>query len=95
MGYVYLLPRDAMLALVLAMARCFVEADGRMELVFGMGAFSTYHTLCFKEIRVPPTIRVLPHGTLPQSLDLKKVATIGRATKRAINSARERWTLRA
>jgi len=31
--------RDAMLALVLAMARCFIEADGRMELVFGMGAF--------------------------------------------------------
>ena len=30
----------------------------------------TYPKLCCKEIRILPKIRVLPSGTLPQSLDL-------------------------
>jgi len=33
---------------------------------------STYPTLCFKEIQVPSKIRVLPSGTLLQTLNLEK-----------------------
>jgi len=36
---------------------------------------STYATLCFKEIKVPPKIRVLPSGTLSQTLDFENFAT--------------------
>jgi len=34
---------------------------------------STYPTLCYREILVPPKIRVLPSGTLRQTLDFKKI----------------------
>jgi len=36
-----------------------IETTGRIELAFG-----THPTVCYKEIRVPPKIRVLPSGTL-------------------------------
>jgi len=52
---------------------------GRIELVFGMKAFFTYATLCCKEIRVPPKIRVLPSGTLLQILNVENFATAGRS----------------
>jgi len=56
---------------------------------------STYPTQCFKEIHVPWKIRVLPSGILLQTVDLENFATAYRSSKRAINLARERWTLRA
>ena len=34
--------------------------------------------ICYKEIRVPPKMRVLPFGTLPQTLDLENFATASR-----------------
>jgi len=45
-----------------------------IDFVIGMKVISIYPTLCYKEIWVPlpaPKIRVLPSGTLPQSLGLK------------------------
>ena len=56
---------------------------------------STYPTLCFKEIQVPSKTRVLPSGTLLQTLDFENFAAAYRSSKRVINLARERWTLRA
>ena len=55
---------------------------------------STLPTLCFKEIKVSPKIRVLPSGTLPQTLDLENFATMSQSLKCVINLARERWMLR-
>jgi len=34
--------------------------------------YSIYATLCCKESRISPKIRVLPSGTLSQTLDFKK-----------------------
>ena len=51
---------------------------------------STYPTLCCKEIRVSSEIRVLPSGTLFQTLDLENFATAYRSSKRVINFAREK-----
>jgi len=51
---------------------------------------ASFH-LCCKEIQVPSVIRVLPSGTLLQTLDLGKIATAYRSSKRVINLARERW----
>ena len=57
----------------------------------------TCRPLCYKEVRVPSTIRVLPSGTLLQTLDLevRTFASAYRSSKRVINFARERWTIRA
>jgi len=52
---------------------------------------STCPTLCFKEIRVSPKIRVLPAGTP----DLENFTTAYRSSKRVINVARQMWTPRA
>ena len=41
---------------------------------------STLPTLCFKEIQVSPKIRVLPSGTLPQTLDLENFAMAYRSS---------------
>ena len=42
--------------------------------------YSTLYTLCCKEIRAPPKIiRVLPSGTLPQTLDLENFAAANRS----------------
>ena len=51
---------------------------------------ASFH-LCCKEIQVPSVIKVLPSGTLLQTLDLGKIATAYRSSKRVINLARERW----
>ena len=56
---------------------------------------STYPTLCYKKTHVSLKIRVLPSGILLQTLDLEYFATTYRSSKRAINLARKRWTLRA
>ena len=45
---------------------------------------STLPTLCFKEIQVSPKIRVLPSGTLPQTLDLENFAMAYRSSKRVV-----------
>ena len=47
---------------------------------FGMGPFSTYPTMCYKDIPVHAKIRfgLLPSGTLSQTLDLEIFATASR-----------------
>ena len=82
------LPRDAMVAqysLIAMSARLFVsrvlcdmcvtcrssaETAARIKLVF---------TLSFKEIWLPPKLRVLSSGTLSQTLDLENFATPSRS----------------
>jgi len=84
-----LLPRDAMLTRYNADVVCLsvrpsqagrLETTGRIELVLAWQLLSTYLTPCFKEIRVDirPKIRVLPSGTLSQTLDLENFATARR-----------------
>ena len=65
-------PRYAMLVHVLAMAlclsvtsQCSVRRNERINLVFGVEAFSNSPTLCFKEIQLSTKIGVLPSGTFP------------------------------
>jgi len=48
---------------------------------------STYPTLCVKQIWVSPEIRVLPSGTLTQTLDLENFA---KAILRVVNKTRRR-----
>ena len=55
--------RVCMAVYVSVTSRCFIETDGRNNLVFGMGLLSTSPTLCFKEIQVSTKIRVLPSKT--------------------------------
>ena len=43
-------------------SQCSIETDERIGLVFGMGASSTYLTLCCKAIQVTSKM-VLPSGT--------------------------------
>ena len=89
----YLLPRDAMLARVLAVAMCpsvcpclsvtsrsSIETPERIELVFCLESFSTYPALCCKEIQIPTKIWVLPSGTLSQTPGFKKFATVYRSS---------------
>jgi len=45
--------------------------DERIELVLGtIASFDISHTLCFKEILMPPKVRLLSCGTLSQTLNL-------------------------
>jgi len=46
----------------------------------------TYPTLCYREIRVSPKIRVLTSGTLQQTLYLENVATASRSCCRQNSS---------
>jgi len=75
-----------MLARVLAMALCLsvcvrlsvtsrssIETDERIELFLARELPSTHPTLCSEEIRVSSKTRVLPSGTLSQTLDFKKL----------------------
>jgi len=57
-------------------------------------AWELHSTLCYKEIHIPSKIRVLPSGFLLQTLDLENFATEYRSSKRVINLALERQTLR-
>ena len=67
----------------------------RIWLVLARELHSTYPTLCYKEIHVRLKIRVLPSGIMLQTLDLQNFATAYRSSKRVINLAPEKWTLRA
>ena len=90
---------DAMLAYgrvsVSVTNRYSVETVERFGLVLAWELLSTYHTPCFKEIdvHIPSKIRVLPSGTLLQTLDLENFVTAYRSVKHVINLAQERWTL--
>jgi len=71
-------------------SQCSIELTGRIELLFGMKAsFDLSYTLCYMEIWVPPKIRVLPSGTLPQTLyfECKNIVTKHRSSKCVINLA--------
>jgi len=57
--------------------------------------FSTFATLSYKEIRLSPKIRALPSKTFSWTPDLENFANAYRSSKRIIDLARERWTLRA
>jgi len=58
-------------------SRNSIETDGRIELDFGSEAsFNLPYTVCAKEIRVTPKIRVLPSGNLCQSLDFCRGTSI-------------------
>ena len=46
-------------------SRYCIEMTGRIELLSGRRLPSTYPTPCFKKIRVPPKITVLPSESLP------------------------------
>ena len=59
------------------------------------GLLSTSHTMCYKEIRAISKIRALPSGTSLQTPDLENFAIAYRSSRRVINSARERWKLKA
>jgi len=78
----YSYPRDAVLARVLAMALCLsvrlsdtsrssIETDKGIGMFLARKLSSTYPMLCYKEVWVPPTIRVLPSRTLLQTPDLE------------------------
>jgi len=96
-------PPDALLVWVLAMALCLClsQVSVLLKQLNKSGCFlawellTTYPTLFCKEIELPLKIRVLPSGTLLQTLDLENLATTYRSSKCVINLARERWTLRA
>ena len=45
---------------------------------------SIYRTLCYKEIQVPSKIKVLPPGTLVQTLNVETFATAYRSSKRVV-----------
>ena len=78
-------------------SRYCIETTGRIELVFGMEASldQIYSTLCCDEIQVPTKITALSSRTFSLTPDLENFAAAYRWSKRAINLARERWTLRA
>jgi len=48
-----------------------IKTTGRIELILARELPSTYPTRSYKKVRVPPKIRVLYCGTLPQTLDLE------------------------
>jgi len=66
-----------------------------IDLVLAWRLLSANPTLCCAEIQVFTKIIVLPSGTFSWTPDLENFATAYRSSKRAINLARERWTLRA
>ena len=50
---------------------------------FAYRFLSKYATLCFREIRVSPKVRLLPSGTLSQTLDLETILPHGTNRRRA------------
>jgi len=78
-------PHDAMLVRVLAMALCLSVCLSQVGVLskrvnesswfLARELHLTYPTLCYKKIQVPSKIRVLPSGTLLQTLDLENFAT--------------------
>jgi len=65
--------------------RYCIERTGEIELSFGMELPLTYLKPCFKKIRVPPKIRVLPSGTLLQTLDLENFSTASRWSTKVVD----------
>jgi len=80
--------RTTLLTQVLAMALCLSQVGVLLKWLNKSGWFLawelsfTYPTLCYKEIRVHPKIRVLPYWNL-----LQTGATTYRSSKRVINLA--------
>jgi len=70
-----------------------IETNGRIELFLAWGLLSTHPTLCYKEICVPPEIRVLSFVTLSQTPDFKNFATTGRWRCPLTRRRRQRSTL--
>jgi len=72
-------------------SRCSIETAERLELVLAWELSSTYPTLCYHDIQVPP--KTITSGTLLLTVDLENFATTYRSSKRVINLAREgrRW----
>ena len=98
-------PRDAMLARMLSMAlslsvclfvtsRWSTKRDKWIKLVFGTGAFPTYPTMWLKEIRVSAKKATSLWNSVPNS-GLKNFASAYRLSKRVMDLARQRSTLRA
>ena len=56
-------------------SRYCIKTTRRIELGFGMQAFTTYHTLCYNGTLVSLKIRALRSVTLLQTLDFKNFAT--------------------
>jgi len=52
-------------------SRCSIETDGQDNLVFGMGASFDQSNTVFKDIQLSPKIRVLPSGSLFQTLGIE------------------------
>ena len=73
---------------------CSLETDERIELVFGMGAyFHPSYTVLKGNSGISKDKGTSP-GTLSQTRDLENFASMYRSSKRVIDLARERWTLR-
>jgi len=73
---------------------CSLETDERIELVFGMGAyFRPSYTVLKGNSGISKDKGTSP-GTLSQTRDLENFASMYRSSKRVIDLARERWTLR-
>ena len=75
-------------------SRSFIETVERIELVLACELPSTYLTQCYKKICLSPKITVGPlltSGTWLQTLFRHSISIV----ERAINLARERWTVRA
>jgi len=69
--------------------------DERINLVLARKLFSTSHTLCFKETQMCTNKGASPLKLFPKLRTLKISFRHGISiVERAINLARERWTLR-
>jgi len=84
-------------ALCLSVSQVSVLSNWLNESGWFLAQELSYPTVCYKEIQVSSKIRVLPSGTLLQTLDLENfaAATAYRSSKHVINLAGEWWTLRA
>jgi len=72
-----------------------IETDGRIELVFGVGASFHLSYTVLKGNSGIFKMRVIPSGTLTKIPDFKNFASAYRSLKRVINLAWQWWTPRA
>ena len=85
----------------MAVSVCLSQVGVLSKGMFGLISFfarrllSTSPTLWFKEIQISTKIKVLHSGTFSQAPDFRKFRHCISIVERAINLARERWTLRA
>jgi len=73
-------------------SRYWIETTGQIELVLAIHASFAYPSPYYKEIRVPPKIRVLPSGTLSPNSELRKFRH-ARQVDRVVNKTRRRSSL--